>query len=91
MILVGMIMVVPIALVSVVVIVGSVISAYYYLMVAKTMFFDEPAVRVRGPGDWPHWALLIVATVFNSPLGDLLTGWLDGLAGKASAALFLAA
>ena len=72
-------------------IIGSVISAYYYLMVSKTMFFDEPADKVRGRSDWAHWTLLIAATVFNSPLGYLLTGWLDGLSGKASAALFLAA
>ncbi len=72
-------------------IVGSVISAYYYLMIAKTMFFDEPADKVRGRNDGAHWALLIAATVFNSPLGYLLTGLLDTLAGKASAALFLAA
>ena len=72
-------------------IVGSVISAYYYLMVCKTMFFDEPADQVKGASDWAHWVLLLIATVFNSPLGYLLTGWFDNLAGKASAALFLAA
>ena len=72
-------------------IVGSVISAYYYLMVCKTMFFDEPADQVKGASDWAHWALLLAATLFNSPLGYLLTGWFDNLAGKASAALFLAA
>jgi NADH-quinone oxidoreductase subunit N len=72
-------------------IVGSVISAYYYLMVCKTMFFDEPADQVKGASDWAHWALLLIATLFNSPLGYLLTGWFDRLAGKASAALFLAA
>ena len=72
-------------------IVGSVISAYYYLIVCKTMFFDEPADQVKGASDWAHWGLLIAATLFNSPLGYLLTGWFDRLAGKASAALFLAA
>ena len=72
-------------------IVGSVISAYYYLMVCKTMFFDEPADQVKGASDWAHWALLLIATLFNSPLGYLLTGWFDNLSGKASAALFLAA
>ena len=72
-------------------IVGSVISAYYYLMICKTMFFDEPADQVRGRSDWAHWALLLAATVFNSPLGYLLNGGLDVLADKASAALILAA
>jgi NADH-quinone oxidoreductase subunit N len=72
-------------------IVGSVISAYYYLMICKAMFFDEPADQVKGKNDWAHWSLLIAATLFNSPLGYLLTGWFDRFAGKASAALFLAA
>ncbi|QDM39979.1 NADH-quinone oxidoreductase subunit NuoN [Altererythrobacter sp. TH136] len=72
-------------------IVGSVISAYYYLMVCKTMFFDEPADQAKGRNDWAHWSLLLAATVFNSPLGYLLSGWFDRIAGKASAALFLAA
>ncbi|GGD93023.1 NADH-quinone oxidoreductase subunit N [Tsuneonella deserti] len=72
-------------------IVGSVVSAYYYLMVCKTMFFDEPADKVQGRNDWAHWSLLIGSTLFVSPLGFLLTGWLGDLADKASAALFLAA
>ncbi|ANY20726.1 NADH-quinone oxidoreductase subunit N [Tsuneonella dongtanensis] len=70
---------------------ASVIGAFYYLKVGKVMFFDEPADKVKGPNDWAHWALLVVSTVFISPLGYLLTGWLGGLADKASAALFLAA
>jgi NADH-quinone oxidoreductase subunit N len=55
------------------------------------MFIDEPVDKVQGRNDWAHWTLLLAATVFCSPLGYLLTGWLDTLATKASAALFLAA
>ena len=72
-------------------IVGSVISAYYYLMVCKTMFFDEPADQVKGASDWAHWALLTICAVLMSPLGYLLTGWLDTLADGAAASLFLLA
>jgi len=79
---------VPLAAIA---IAASVIGAYYYLKVGKVMFFDEPADRVQGQNDWAHWTLLIAATVFISPLGYLLNRWLGDLAGKASAALFLAA
>ncbi len=70
---------------------ASVIGAYYYIKVGKVMFFDEPSDRVRGRNDWAHWALLIVATAFISPLGYLLTSWLGELSDAAAAALFLAA
>jgi len=72
-------------------IVGSVISTFYYLKVCKVMFFDEPTNVVVGRSDGTHWALLVASTVFNSPLGYLLTGWLGAMAATASAALFLAA
>lgn len=70
--------------------VGSVIGAFYYLKVVKVMVFDEPADKVQGRNDWAHWALLVGATGFNSPLGYLLTGWLGNLADTAASALFLA-
>ncbi|MGN3973167.1 NADH-quinone oxidoreductase subunit NuoN [Tsuneonella sp. SYSU-LHT278] len=70
---------------------ASVIGAFYYLKVGKVMFFDEPAGKVQGRNDWAHWTLLIVSTVFISPLGYLMTGWLGALADTAAAALFLAA
>lgn len=69
---------------------ASVIGAYYYIKVGKVMFFDEPSDRVQGRNDWAHWALLIAATAFISPLGYFLTGWLGELSDAASAALFLA-
>ncbi len=46
----------PLALLA---IAGSVIGAFYYLKVIKVMFFDEPTDRVKGHGDWAHWALLM--------------------------------
>lgn len=56
----------------------SVIGAYYYLRVVKTMYFDEP-VGEFGPGDRLEGGLIAVAAVVVSPLGylaiPLLTGW----------------
>jgi NADH-quinone oxidoreductase subunit N len=70
---------------------ASVIGAYYYIKIVKIMFFDEPADTVRGKSDWAHWGLLTICAVLMSPLGYLLTGWLDTLADGAAAALFLVA
>jgi NADH-quinone oxidoreductase subunit N len=68
---------------------ASVIGAFYYIKIVKLMYFDEPADVVTGESDWAHWALLVIATLFISPLGYLLTPWLGDLAEKAAAALFL--
>jgi NADH-quinone oxidoreductase subunit N len=66
---------------------ASVIGAFYYLKVVKVMYFDEAADKVRGAGDVPHFALLVVASVVISPLGYLLTKPLGALADIAAAAL----
>ncbi|HYD25237.1 MAG TPA: NADH-quinone oxidoreductase subunit NuoN [Croceibacterium sp.] len=70
---------------------ASVMAAYYYIKIVKIMFFDEPADTIRGKSDRAHWALLAISAVLMSPLGYLLTGWLDTLADRAAAALFLLA
>jgi NADH-quinone oxidoreductase subunit N len=67
---------------------ASVIGAFYYLKVVKVMYFDEAVDKVQGRNDLSHTVLLALASLFLSPLGYLLTGWLNGLAGKAAAALF---
>ena len=69
---------------------ASVIGAFYYLKVVKIMYFDEPADVIHGKSDVIHWALLVIASVFISPLGYLLTKCLGALADKAAAALFFA-
>ncbi|WP_095011095.1 NADH-quinone oxidoreductase subunit NuoN [Tsuneonella mangrovi] len=79
---------VPLAAIA---IAASVIGAFYYLKVGKVMFFDEPADKAKGDNDWAHVGLLVISTLFVSPLGYLLTGWLGELADKAAAALFLVA
>ncbi len=70
---------------------ASVIGAFYYIKIVKIMFFDEPADTIRGRSDWAHWALLWICVALMSPLGYLLTGWLDTFADGAAAALFLVA
>ncbi|WP_305096153.1 NADH-quinone oxidoreductase subunit NuoN [Croceibacterium aestuarii] len=70
---------------------ASVIGAFYYIKIVKIMYFDEPAGTVTGKSDWAHWTLLAISSLAISPLGYLLTVWLDGLANGAAAALFHAA
>ena len=67
---------------------ASVIGAFYYLKIVKVMFFDAPAGTATGKADAAHWALLLVATIFISPLGYGLNGWLGWLADRAAAGLF---
>ena len=68
---------------------ASVIGAFYYIKIVKVMYFDEPADVVTGRSDWAHQALLVVTAVIMSPLGYLLTKWLDGLTTTAASTLFL--
>ena len=67
---------------------ASVIGAFYYLKVVKVMYFDEPADKVTGASDLPHKVLLLVTSLFMSPLGYLATIWLGALSGSAASALF---
>jgi NADH-quinone oxidoreductase subunit N len=67
---------------------ASVIGAFYYIKIVKIMYFDEPAGTITGRSEWSHGALLAASAVVLSPLGYLLTKWLDGLSSGAAAALF---
>ncbi|HWU04318.1 MAG TPA: NADH-quinone oxidoreductase subunit NuoN [Novosphingobium sp.] len=69
---------------------ASVIGAFYYLKVIKVMFFDEPANKVVTGFDGVNGTLALLACLFISPLGYLLSGWLGGLANLAVAALHAA-
>ena len=68
---------------------ASVIGAFYYIKIVKIMYFDDPADKVKGAGDWAHTAILVLSTLAISPLGYLLTQGLGELADSAAAALFL--
>jgi NADH-quinone oxidoreductase subunit N len=75
-------------LLAVAAILGTVVGAYYYLKIVKTMYFDEPAgemSRVRQPIEG---ALIFLAAVAVSPLGYLALGPLANLTAKAAGALF---
>jgi NADH-quinone oxidoreductase subunit N len=69
-------------------IVASVIGAFYYLKVVKVLYFDDATGRVHGDEEPANKVVLLVSSLFLSPLGFLLTRWLGVLAGSAAAALF---
>lgn len=69
-------------------IVGSVIGAYYYLKIVKTMYFDDPA-PAWGPSDSViEGGLITIAAVAVSPLAYLAIPLLAGWSGAAAKALF---
>ena len=74
----------PLAVVG---IAASVIGAYYYLRVVKTMYFDEPGVPF-GEGDRLEGGLIAVAAVAVSPLGYLAIPLLGAWSMAAAQALF---
>jgi NADH-quinone oxidoreductase subunit N len=69
-------------------ILGSVVGAYYYLRIVKTMYFDEPAPAFEGKTDVLEGGLLVAATAFVSPIGWLLLAPLGLWTAAAAAALF---
>jgi NADH-quinone oxidoreductase subunit N len=72
---------------AVVGVVASVVGAYYYLRVIKSVYFDEPAAAFAPADSRTNTALLTVAALFCSPLGMLAITPLVAAAGHAAAAL----
>ncbi|UVO52150.1 NADH-quinone oxidoreductase subunit NuoN [Sphingomonas sp. SUN019] len=66
---------------------ASVIGAYYYLRIVKTMYFDEPAAAFA-PTDKVEGGLIAVAAVLVSPLGYLAIPALALWTNAAAASLF---
>jgi NADH-quinone oxidoreductase subunit N len=66
----------------------SVIGAYYYLMIIKIMYFDEPAPAFQKSRDWIEGALIALAAIFVSPIGFLLIRPLDLASRAAAGSLF---
>jgi NADH-quinone oxidoreductase subunit N len=66
----------------------SVISAYYYLRIIKTMYFDDPAPAFAPTRDLPQSALILLSALFVSPLGYFAIPWLGAAASNAAGALF---
>lgn len=76
---------VPLAVIG---IASSVIGAFYYLKVVKTIYFDEPAPEY-GPADSRlNMAMVGVAALFVSPLGYLAIPMLTAATAHAARALF---
>ncbi|PSJ39790.1 NADH-quinone oxidoreductase subunit NuoN [Allosphingosinicella deserti] len=69
-------------------IVTSAISAFYYLKIVKTMYFDEPAPAYGPTADVPQTILIAAAALFVSPLGYLAIPLIQPLADNAASALF---
>jgi NADH-quinone oxidoreductase subunit N len=66
----------------------SVIGAYYYLKIIKTMYFDDAAPAYAQTKDWAGTGLIAASALFVSPLGYLLIAPLDALSRNAASALF---
>lgn len=66
---------------------ASVIGAFYYLKFVKVMFFDDAPATTVEPGRAGEWVVLIMGAIVVSPLGFLLTGWLDAWSGVAARSL----
>lgn len=74
----------PLAVIGIVL---SVPSAYYYIRIVKTMYFDEPAGEY-GPGDKLEGGLIAITAAMVSPLGYLAIPLLGGWTMAAAKALF---
>jgi NADH-quinone oxidoreductase subunit N len=67
---------------------SSVIGAFYYLMIVKTMYFDEPAAEFAPATDKVEGGLIAIAAIAISPLGYLTIPALTGFTIAAAKALF---
>ncbi len=66
----------------------SVIGAFYYLKIIKTIYFDDAAARYSPANSRIENGLIALTAAAVSPLGYLLVPFLAITAGNASAALF---
>ena len=66
----------------------SVIGAFYYLKVVKTMYFDEPAPAFAPTDSYVEGGLIALAALFVSPLGYLAIPALGAASMAAAQSLF---
>ncbi len=66
----------------------SVIGAYYYLKIIKTMYFDDPAPAYEPSRDRIEGVLIALAALFISPLGYFSIPYIDQAAQSAAGSLF---
>ncbi len=69
-------------------VVTSVVGAYYYLRIVKTMYFDEPAAAFAASESAINGVLIGAAALFCSPIGMLAITPLVAAAMQAAHALF---
>jgi NADH-quinone oxidoreductase subunit N len=67
---------------------ASVIGAFYYLKIIKTMYFDEPAAAYAPSNSTSEAALIALCALAVSPLGYLAIPLLGGATQAAAKALF---
>ena len=67
---------------------SSVIGAFYYLKIVKTMYFDEPAEPFRPTESYVEGGIIAVAALIVSPLGWLAIPVLGAATMAAAKALF---
>jgi len=75
----------PLAMVG---IATSVIGAFYYLKIVKTMYFDEPAEAYASGDSVVEGGLITLSALFVSPLGYLAIPFLGAASMAAARALF---
>jgi NADH-quinone oxidoreductase subunit N len=66
----------------------SVIGAFYYLKIVKTMYFDEPADAYAPAESKIESGLIVLSALFVSPLGYLAIPLLGAASLTAARALF---
>ena len=66
----------------------SVISAFYYIMIVKVMYMDEPAPAFAETREPVGAGLIFASALFVSPLGYLTIPWLDRATLAAAGSLF---
>ena len=72
---------------AVVGVVASVVGAYYYLRVIKSVYFDDPAPAFAPADSRVNSAMIVVAALFCSPVGMLAITPVVAAAARAAAAL----
>jgi len=75
-------------LLAIIAVLTSVVGAYYYLRVIKTMYFDEPAASFAPADSRVNSAMIGAAALACSPVGMLTITPLTSAARAAAAALF---
>jgi len=66
----------------------SVIGAFYYIMIVKKMYFDDPAPAFALTREPVGAGLILVSALFVSPLGYLAIPYLEAASRNAAQALF---